>query len=165
MKLSIMKFLYARRLSQSFLQQSGQIVGFSSLTILGFWMGFLQNLHMISMRILYKMSVVLSSILLSLLLVTSSLAGIDLNGDGDHVSLGDITILDGAGLWTIAIHIKFDTLNTTKRLVAKWDAGTPSFVFSIDDSNSDELIAAHQSAGGISAAITSDANLSNSAQC
>ncbi len=64
------------------------------------------------------------------------------DGVDDRVNMGDVTTFDSQTGLSVSLWTKISTLATARRLVSKWTAAQSTFMISLDDTNSDELIMA-----------------------
>lgn len=69
-------------------------------------------------------------------------SGIYFDGVDDRVNMGDVTTFDSQTGLSISLWTKISTLATARRLVSKWTSSQSSFMISLDDTSSDELIMA-----------------------
>jgi len=86
--------------------------------------------------------------------------GLDFDGGDDAVSLGDITFLDGASVWTISSYINIGTVEAAS-ILAKWmDAPTSQWSFLQSLSATGEVGLAHRNSAAVTSyGTTTDASL------
>lgn len=103
-------------------------------------------------------------LLLSLIFVPVSYAGVLCDGADDVINYGDVTDLDGATALSIYIRLVFDSRTAGDVLVSKWgnSSSEQGFLFQIDNSASDELrYVVSDGAGSLYIRDSTSANLVN----